>query len=198
METVTLTTDRLHLRPLEPGDADAVLAACQDPDIPRWTAVPSPYTREHARGYIEEICPAGWREDSQYNFGVFTRGAGTLTGTIGLLRLAQLGAPEHQGELGYWTVKEQRGNGYTAEAARAVCGWAFDSLGVERIEWYAEAGNVGSRAVALKVGFVMEGTLRSKTVYEGTRRDMWSGALLPSDWDRPQATPYLPYERGQA
>lgn len=198
MEPVTLTTDRLRLRPLEPGDADAILAACQDPDIPRWTTVPSPYTREHARGFVESVCPTGWREDSQYNFGVFTRDTDTLVGTMGLLRLARLAAPGHQAELGYWTAKEQRGNGYTAEAARAVCAWAFESLGVERIEWYAEAGNHGSRAVALKVGFVMEGTIRAKTVYEGTRRDMWSGALLPSDWGRGQSTPYLPYGRGEA
>lgn len=203
MEPMTLTTDRLHLRPLEMRDVEPVVAACQDPDIPRWTTVPSPYTREHAIQFIGTVAPTGWREDSHYNFGVFTRGSGTagggaLVGTIGLLRLARLATPEHEAELGYWTAKEQRGRGYTAEAARAVCTWAFESLGVERIEWFAEAGNVGSRAVALKVGFVMEGTIRSKTVYEGTRRDVWSGSLLPSDWGRGQATPYLPHPRSEA
>ena len=38
----------LTLRPPRPDDADAVTAACQDPEIPRWTLVPSPYRREHA------------------------------------------------------------------------------------------------------------------------------------------------------
>ncbi|MEE4542246.1 GNAT family N-acetyltransferase [Streptomyces sp. V4-01] len=195
MEPITLSTDRLHLRPLRPSDAGAVHAACQDPDIPRWTSVPSPYSREHAESFVARTCPEGWRDDSVYNFGVFTRAGGTLTGTMGLLRLAHLAAPDHQAELGYWTVKEQRGRGYTTEAARAVCDWAFDSLGVERLEWYAEAGNEGSRAVALKVGFVMEGTIRSRIVHEGTRRDAWSGSLLPSDRDRAAATAYLPYPR---
>jgi RimJ/RimL family protein N-acetyltransferase len=74
-----------------------------------------------------------------------------------------------------------------------VCAWAFQSLAVERIEWYAEAGNEGSRAVALKTGFVMEGTQRSKIVHQGTRRDAWCGSLLPSDWDRASTTPYLPH-----
>jgi RimJ/RimL family protein N-acetyltransferase len=195
MEPITLSTDRLHLRPLRASDAEAVHAACQDPDIPRWTSVPSPYSREHAHSFVAEKGPEGWRDDTVYNFGVFTRSDGTLTGTMGLLRLAHLPAPDHQAELGYWTVKEQRGKGYTAEAARAVCAWAFDSLGVERLEWYAEAGNHGSRAVALKVGFVMEGTIRSRIVHEGTRRDAWSGSLLPSDRDRAAATAYLPYPR---
>jgi len=193
MEPITLTTDRLLLRPLTTADADAVTAACQDPDIPRWTSVPSPYTREHAVEFIDRICADGWREDALYNLGVFTRESGALVGCMGLVRLGQLAAPQHQAELGYWTAKEQRGRGYTTEAARALCAWAFESLGVERIEWYAEAGNEGSRAVALKTGFVMEGTIRSKIVHEGTRRDSWSGSLLPSDWDRASATPYLPH-----
>lgn len=198
MEPITLTTERLRLRPLEPGDLDAVCAACQDPQIPRWTSVPSPYTRETGERFITQISPEGWRDDVAYNFGVFTRDTGTLTGTMGLLRLAHLGAPQHQAELGYWTVKEQRAKGYTAEAGRAVCAWAFEGLGVERVEWFAEAGNEGSRAVALKIGFVMEGTVRAKVVHEGTRRDAWSGSLLPSDWpgsSQQGATPYLPYGR---
>jgi RimJ/RimL family protein N-acetyltransferase len=193
MEPITLTTDRLLLRPLASKDVDAVLEACQDPEIPRWTSVPSPYTREHAVGFVEQICADGWRDDTLYNFGVFTRDGGALVGSMGLVRLGQLPAPTRQAELGYWTVKEQRGKGYTVEAARAVCAWAFQSLAVERIEWYAEAGNEGSRAVALKTGFVMEGTQRSKIVHQGTRRDAWCGSLLPSDWDRASTTPYLPH-----
>lgn len=65
--------------------------------------------------------------------------------------------------------------------------------------------NEGSRAVARKLGFRMEGTLRAKLVREGTRRDVWIGSLLPSDLTEepgpsgsggpaaPDATPYLPY-----
>jgi RimJ/RimL family protein N-acetyltransferase len=193
MVPIALTTDRLRLRPLGPGDAEAVYAACQDPEIPRWTTVPSPYTREHAADFTGRICPEGWRDDVLYNFGAFSLDTGALVSSMGLVRLGQLAAPDHQAELGYWTVKGQRGKGYTAEAARAVCSWAFEGLGVERIEWYAEAGNEGSRAVALKVGFVMEGTIRSKIVREGTRRDAWSGSLLPSDWGRGSASAYLPY-----
>ncbi|WP_405582240.1 GNAT family N-acetyltransferase [Streptomyces sp. NBC_01190] len=190
---VTLTTDRLLLRPLGPADADAVYAACQDPEIPRWTSVPSPYTREHAADFVGRAVVEGWRDGTLYNFGAFTRDTGTLVGSIGLVRLGLLATPDHQAELGYWTVREQRGKGYTAEAGRAVCGWAFSSLGVERIEWYAEAGNEGSRGVALKLGFVMEGTIRAKIVQGGTRRDAWSGSLLPSDWGLGSGTAYLPY-----
>ncbi|MFI0896632.1 GNAT family N-acetyltransferase [Streptomyces sp. NPDC020983] len=196
MEPVTLTTERLYLRALEPADTDAVLAACQDPEIPRWTSVPSPYTREHAADFVQRLSPLGWQDDTMYNFGVFTRASGTLVSSMALVRLGQLAAPVRQAELGFWTVKEQRGRGYTVEAARAVCRWAFEDLGVERLEWYAEAGNEGSRAVALRLGFVMEGVQRAKVAQRGTRRDAWVGALLPTDLGLPAQAPYLPYDPG--
>ncbi|MEU6176232.1 GNAT family N-acetyltransferase [Streptantibioticus parmotrematis] len=194
MEPVTLTTERLLLRPLGPADADALHLACQDPEIPRWTTVPSPYSRADADAFVA-TSQRGWQDESLLNFGVFTRASGELVGSMGLVRLALLRAPERQAELGYWTAKEQRGRGYTVEAARAVIRWAFTDLGVERLEWHAEAGNAASRAVALKTGFRMEGTQRAKALHGGTRRDIWTAALLPSDLDLASGTVYLPYER---
>jgi hypothetical protein len=40
------------------SDVRALTAACRDPDIPRWTVVPSPYEERHARDYS-----AGCAED---------------------------------------------------------------------------------------------------------------------------------------
>ncbi|MFE7665275.1 GNAT family N-acetyltransferase [Streptomyces celluloflavus] len=202
MEPLTLTTDRLVLRPFEPSDAAAVHAACQEPDIPRWTSVPSPYGLQDAERFVGTASSEGWRDDTTYGFAVTAKADGSLVGAMALVRLAQLRTSERQAELGYWTTKEHRGQGYTAEAARAVARWAFRDLGVERLEWLAEAGNHGSRAVARKVGFQMEGTLRARLLHEGTRRDCWIGSLLPSDLPEPagpartaagDTTPYLPY-----
>ena len=39
----------------------------------------------------------------------------------------------------------------------------------------------GSRRVAQRCGFTMEGTLRSVVVHRGTRWDMWIGALLAGE-----------------
>src|SRR5262249_46880329 len=43
----------VSLRPPAAGDIDAITDACQDPEIPRWTRVPTPYTRAHAGEYVE-------------------------------------------------------------------------------------------------------------------------------------------------
>lgn len=192
MEPVTITTERLLLRPFAPEDIEDVYRACQDPDIQRWTTVPSPYERHHAENFICEMSPNGWRDETLFNFGTFTRDSGELVSSVGLVRLANLRTEERLGEVGYWTAKHQRGRGYTAEAVQAVARWAFTELGAERLEWLAEAGNVGSRAVAVKAGFQVEGVLRSRLVHRGTRRDTWIGSLLPSDVGLPTSTPYLP------
>ncbi|GGK24447.1 acetyltransferase [Streptomyces camponoticapitis] len=183
---VSLITERLRLRPLVPDDIDAVHAACQDPDIQRWTTIPSPYGRQHAEHFVERVVPDMWRAGTNFVFAVEPVGGGPL--------LASVSAHSRTGvwEVGYWTVKEHRGRGYTTEALGALVRWIFTELGAERVEWRAEAGNEGSRAVALKAGFVPEGTLRAALLTKETTRDVWIGAILPSDLGLPSRHPYLP------
>jgi len=191
MEPVTLQTGRLLLRPFDERDVDAVYAACQDEAIRRWIPVPDPYRRKDAEEFVAASGAQAWRDNTMYNFGTFTAD-GTLVSSIGLVRLACLYTPDRQAEIGFWTAPGQRGRGYTVEAARAVIDWGFRVLGVERLEWFAEVGNTGSRAVAARLGFVMEGVQRARIVHRGTRRDAYAGALLPSDLGHDMPTPHLP------
>ncbi|MEU9593273.1 GNAT family protein [Streptomyces sp. NPDC048219] len=186
MEPQTLTTDRLVLRTVGPQDTDAVYAACQDADIQRWTTIPSPYLPEHARGFTERLAPEGWGNDSMFTFGLFLP-SGELVGMLGVTMVSP-----GVGEIGFWGVKEHRGRGHVTEAASAVARWAFTRRAIDRLEWRAEVGNTASRAVAQRVGFTMEGTLRSAINNNGTRRDCWIASLLPSDLSLPTTTPYLP------
>jgi RimJ/RimL family protein N-acetyltransferase len=161
MDPVTLTTERLLLRTVGAQDADAVYAAAQDPDIQRWTTIPSPYLREHAEGFVGQLAPDGWADASMFTFGVFLP-AGTLVGMLGLT-MRSLGVAE----VGFWTAKEHRGNGYITEATLGASRWAF-------------------------IRFTIEGVLRSAINNKGVRRDCWVGSLLPSDLGLPSTAPYLP------
>jgi RimJ/RimL family protein N-acetyltransferase len=62
-----------------------------------------------------------------------------------------------------------------------VCGWAFADVGLARVKWRAQVGNVASRRVAEKAGFTMEGLLRGDIAHRGERRDAWIASLLPGD-----------------
>ncbi len=186
MDPVTLTTDRLLLRPVTPHDTDTVYTASQDPDIQRWTMLPSPYLREHAEEFVGQTVPDGWADSSMFTFGVFLP-SGELVGMLSIFM-----HPLGTGEIGFWATKEHRGNGYITEATLTVSRWAFTSLAIDRMEWRAEVGNMASRTVAEKVGFTFEGTLRSAANNKGVRRDCWVGSLLPSDLGLPSTAPYLP------
>lgn len=184
MEEVELGDDRLYVRPWRLGDAAAVYEACQDPDIQRWTSIPSPYLREHAESYVGEISPTAWRTGSGAIFGVFDRMTGLLLAATGVHHIGETEVPAGgRAELGYWCAPWARGKGVTTDASRLVCEWAFAALGVgglglARIDWHAEVGNHPSRRVAEKLGFTIEGTLRQRIVHRGTRQDAWAGGLL--------------------
>ncbi|WP_449349559.1 GNAT family N-acetyltransferase [Streptomyces shaanxiensis] len=190
MDPVTLTTDRLLLRSPGPQDTATVLAAVQDPDILRWTTIPSPYLPEHAQGFTEQLVPQGWANDTMFTWGLFLPEGEDLVGMLGLTMRGQAMA-----EIGYWAVKEHRGQGYITEAVLAASRWAVTELSVDRVEWRAEVGNEPSRAVAERAGFVVEGVMRSGIAHQGIRRDCWIGALLPSDLGLPSTAQYLPAPR---
>ncbi|MFJ5726671.1 GNAT family N-acetyltransferase [Streptomyces paradoxus] len=174
MDPVTLETARLVLRPFGPGDADAVYDACQDEDIRFYTPVPVPFTRQDAEKRVREEWPRGWAGDDNHILGAFRKDTSALVGSYCLTKVSQ-----GVYELGYWAVKEQRGRGYTVEAARALCDWGWATLDVHRIEWWAMTGNTGSRAVAERLGFTVEGTLRNRGIAnDGKPHDWWVGGMV--------------------
>jgi len=179
VEPVEISAGALHLRAHGPGDIRAVFEACQDPDIQRWTTVPSPYSEDDARKFVTEIVPEGWRTGRELTWAVLDSMTGELLASVGLGR--------HQGdraiaEIGFWCAAAARGRGVTTRAVAVVCRWAFAELNLARIEWLAVVGNDGSRRVAEKVGFTFEGTLRSRIdLGDGVRHDAWAASLLAGD-----------------
>lgn len=187
MEPVTLTTERLVLHVPDETDVDAITAACQDPEIPRWTTVPSPYGRADAEGYVRLI-GEWWADGSQTIWCAYRDGA--LVASIGLHHITPHPTGGHA-ELGYWVTASARGNGYLVEAARAVVDWGFDELGLARINWRAVVGNVASARAARALGFRYEGFARQALTSDRGRDDGWFGGLLATDDRTPVHWPAL-------
>lgn len=176
MEPTEITAGRLHLRPWQPSDEDAAFAACQDPDIQRWTTVPSPYTREDARAWVTAGAPDQWQAGTGTPFAVVDATTGELLASVGLHLIRG-----DRCEVGYWCAPAARGRSVITDAVGAVCRWGFAELGMQRIEWVAAVGNWPSRAVAQKCGFTVEGLARKGMHYRGGHVDAWVGALLATD-----------------
>lgn len=177
---VTLSDGRLVLRCPTQDLAEQVYAACQDRELHRWLEnLPDPYTEQDAREFIASA-PQRWADDVEHVFAITDAADGRLLGMIGLHDLRQLTHPAGGlGEVGYWVLESERGRGVCTAAVRLVCRYGFDELRLARIEWQAEVGNEGSRRVAERVGFVVEGTCPRRLVHRSERVDGWLAGLLP-------------------
>ena len=155
MELPTLRDGDMTLRPMRPGDADAITAACQDPEIPRWTFVPSPYTRADAEHFIASVAEEA-AAGKTLNLLAVDASDDRLLGSFGLMEIDR--EPGY-GEIGYWVVSDARGRGIATRATQLLADWARSELGLTRLEILPHRDNGPSRRVAEKAGFRDTGAL---------------------------------------
>ena len=149
-----LTDGVIGLRALDERDVPAIVAACRDPEIPRWTRVPSPYTPEDARSYLAVAAA-----DAAVGLGValaVTDAADAFIGTIGLMEVDR---ERGTGEIGYWTAAPARGRGVTVRAVVLLRDWAVRELGLATLEILPHEDNMPSRVVAERAGFGWTGAV---------------------------------------
>jgi RimJ/RimL family protein N-acetyltransferase len=166
------------LRPWRDSDLEAIVEACQDPAIVRWTRVPEPYGEVDARAYLMqryELTHAGATAPFAI---VSAENLEHLLGSISLMRPAW----EHaRAEVGYWLAREARGQGHATRALRLITAFGFQSLGLERIDLLAATGNPGSQRVAERGGFTREAVLRSYMGGKDGQLDAVAFGLIAAD-----------------
>jgi RimJ/RimL family protein N-acetyltransferase len=163
------------LRAWRDSDVDAIVAACQDPEIVRWTRVPEQYGEVDAQAYLLERYHAMHAGATAPFAIVSSADLDRLLGSIAILRLTW----EHRrGEVGYWLAAEARGQGHATRALRLITRWAFEALELERLDLLAATGNRASQEVAERAGFTREAVLRSYMVGKDGRQDMVAYGLL--------------------
>jgi RimJ/RimL family protein N-acetyltransferase len=166
----------ITIRLPELRDAAALEIACADPQTLLWTSVPPGYDHERALGFINDYAP-GWWQRHEGACWVIADSADDYAGQIDL----RVGRDSAVADVGFLTAPHARGRGYMSAALRAVAEFGLRELGLERVEWKAHVGNEGSKRVAEKAGFQLEGVLRAGCAHRGERRDAWLAALVRTD-----------------
>jgi RimJ/RimL family protein N-acetyltransferase len=87
-------------------------------------------------------------------------------------------------DVGSVMFRGQRGHGLGQRAGRLLFAYAFERLGLRRIEVIADARNSASIAGSVGVGFTREALLRSYLECDGERRDAVILSLLPGELRR--------------
>jgi RimJ/RimL family protein N-acetyltransferase len=172
-----LSDGAIRLRLIADADVPAVIDACQDPEIPRWTKVPDHYGEAEAREWLAQQ-EADHSTGSALHLVITDASSDRLLGSAGFTGIDW---EDMRAAIGYWVAAHARGRGVATRAVSLLADWGIDELGFGRVEIKAQAENERSQRVAERAGFAREGLLRSYALMKGRRRDMILFSLLPGD-----------------
>jgi RimJ/RimL family protein N-acetyltransferase len=171
-----LTVDELRFRPWRATDAEALIAACADPQIGRWAGVPQPFGAEEAAAFLAEAADL-WATGSGAAFAIVEAATDALLGAI-----TRFGPEGHRATLGCWVVASARGRGIGTRAVAAITRWTFATTEVVRVEGFILAGNEASHRMMPRAGFTREGLLRAWEIGpDGSPEDVVSWSRLRDD-----------------
>jgi RimJ/RimL family protein N-acetyltransferase len=167
----------LVLRRTRPDDAAAIREIYSEPDTRRWMSWHGPLPdEEEALATIRRAADA-WAAGTWAVFGVADAASDRLVGG------ANLRFADHEtAEVSYFLRASARGRGWATRAVLLLARWAFDDLGIQRLELRAHPENEASLRVAERAGFMREGIERaSRSWPDGTRFDSVLFSRLPRD-----------------
>lgn len=155
-------TERLTIRSPLYGDGAMVNEAIREsieelrPWMPWANQVPSvEQSEENVR-----IARVQFLERSDLRFHVFHKETGVFIASSGLHRMDWT---VRKFEIGYWIRTSQGGKGFMTEAVEGIANFAIDQLSANRLEIRCDSKNVRSIRMAERLGFTLEGILRSET-----------------------------------
>lgn len=124
-----------------------------------------------------ELVVNNWREGAAHSFAIFDKDEHEFHGGCGINQI-----DEHPvGNLGYWIKTSSTGKGVATEATIALTQFAFEHIGLKRIEIMMSVMNPGSRLVAEKSGAVYEGRLRNRIALHDAIHDAYLYSIIPED-----------------
>lgn len=166
------------LRPWRQSDVGAIVAACQDRDIQRWTMVPDAYSEDHARAFVAH---GEASREAGRSLELAVVEAVEEDEVLGAVGLVQIDWERAQAALGYWTAPHARRRGVAVRAVRLLSAWSFRELGLIRLHLTPFAANGPSLRVAERAGYTREGVLRAYYKSKCGLVDVVMYSLLRSD-----------------
>ena len=177
---------RVLLRPLVPADFDRwaeVRRRC-GPWLTKWEPRRPPGTPDLLTDRASFVSRCGARDrDRQlgtgFGFGIFVgdRFAGEIN-----LNTIQRGAAQ-SAYVGYWMDRDQAGCGYMPESVVVLATFAFEQVGLHRLQISIIPRNTASRRVVEKLGLRDEGIAERYIEINGVWEDHHRYAITVEEWE---------------
>lgn len=177
----SLTDDVLTLRPFHLDDAQETYTAVRESlvELKPWMSwAHDGYSLQEAKDFIR-ITRARWEEGTLLAFVITDAKSGSV---LGGLSLSHIHPVYHLCNLGYWVRTSRRGEGIAVRATRLAAQYAFEKVGLIRVEIVMAVNNAASRRVAEKAGAHYEGILRNRMVVGREIHDAHMYSLVPADF----------------
>jgi RimJ/RimL family protein N-acetyltransferase len=178
LPTPSLRTARLRLRAFADTDADDLFALQSNAHVLRYWDAPAWTEHSRAEKFILK-CRNMAEEGAGARLAVDRVADGEF---LGWCSIHGWNPDYRSASMGYCFREAVWGQGYATEAARAMLGWAYDTLDLNRVQAETDTRNVGSARVLEKLGFAREGTLREDCIVNGDVSDSWVYGLLRREW----------------
>jgi ribosomal-protein-alanine N-acetyltransferase len=182
-----LVGPRVYLRPLHPRDFDAwrKVRIRNRGWVEPWEPRPEPGAADpvHDREAFRARCGAWDRQrhfDTAHGFGMFIRD-GPFVGEVSIGSVQR--GPFQSAYIGYWVDEEYAGRGLVPEGVALALRYAFETLGLHRIEIAIVPRNRASRRVVEKLGLREEGIARGFLQIDGVFEDHVRYGLTAEEWD---------------
>jgi RimJ/RimL family protein N-acetyltransferase len=173
-----LDSKRLVLRAMHAGDVSEIQfhvntkAVCDN-----LSYTPHPYTMDMAENWMQNI-NRGMMDGTCRYWSACDRITGEFMGSTGL----SLFQEQDGAELHYWFGEKFWNRGYCTEASKRTIMYVFEDLKLHRLQITHRKGNLASKRVVEKCGFIFEGELRDQLKRFGSYENVMYYSMLISDF----------------
>lgn len=166
-----------QLRELRSADAASLFALLTTEEVARFITTPP----TSVAGF-ERFIEYAHRRRSQGEFLCFAVVPEGLDTAVGIFQVRALDAEFSTAEWGFALGSDYWGRGLFTQAARMVMAFAFEQIGVNRLEARAMAANERANGALRKVGARKEAVLRQSMPKDGCLHDEHLWAIVETDW----------------
>ena len=180
-DDLTLEDECVLLRPLQASDYEYLLPFALNERDTWYYSLVRAAGEDGLRNYMD-IALAAKEKGTEFPFIVFNKHVDAYAGST---RFYDINLPYKTLQLGYtWYGEKYRGTGLNKHCKFLLLQFAFEKLGIERVEFRADARNARSIAAMKSIGCTVDGILRSNmpTIEGDKRRDSIVLSILKDEW----------------